>query len=174
MYFSGGMIPSYFNIRDLGLLDTMWSVILPASINTFNMIILKTAFLSIPDGIEESAKIDGAGHYRTLFIILLPLTKASLAVIILYYAVSHWNGWFSAMLYINDRQKFPLQLILREILISNDTSNMTMGVDAGDRALIAEAIKYSVIVAATAPILCVYPFIQKYFTKGVMIGAVKG
>lgn len=174
MYFSGGMIPTYFTIKDLGLLDSLWSVILPAAINTFNLIILKTAFLSIPDSIEESARIDGAGHYLILFGIILPLAKASLSVIILYYAVSHWNSWFNAMLYLNKRELFPLQLVLREILIQNNTSDMTIGVDTADRALIAESIKYAVIVVATLPILCIYPFIQKYFTKGVMIGAVKG
>lgn len=174
MYFTGGMIPIYFNIRDLGLLDSYWSVILPGAINTFNMIILKSAFESIPETLEESACLDGAGHYTVLFKIMLPLSKATLSVIMLYYTVAHWNAWFSAMLYLSDRRMFPLQLILREILIQNDTASMTMGVDAGDRALISEIIKYSVIVVATAPVLCIYPFIQKYFEKGVMIGAVKG
>ncbi len=174
MYFSGGMIPIYFNIRDLGLLDTHWAIILPGAIGTFNMIIMKSSFESIPSSLEESAWIDGAGHYTILFRIFLPLTKATLSVILLYYAVAHWNGWFNAMLYLNNREMFPLQLILREILIQNDTTSMMQNIDAGDKALISEIVRYAVIVVATVPILCIYPFIQKYFERGIMIGAVKG
>lgn len=176
MYFSGGMIPSYLNIVDLGLLDSLWAIIIPGAISTYNMIIMRTAFASVPDSLEESAKLDGASELRIMWQIIIPLSKATMAVICLYYAVTHWNSWFNAMLYINDRNKFPLQLILREILIQNDTSSMVtaMDVGAGDSSFVSETVKYAVIIVSVVPILCVYPFIQKYFTKGVMIGAVKG
>lgn len=176
MYFSGGMIPTYLVYTKLYLLgDSFLSLLLPGLINTFNLIILKTAFASVPSSLEESAKLDGAGHWRILISIILPLSKASLAVMVLYYAVEHWNSWFRASLYLNTREKYPLQMILREILISNDTSSMSAGSGLiEDQQAIGETIKYAVIVVATVPILCVYPFLQKYFVKGVMVGAVKG
>ena len=138
------------------------------------MIIMRTSFESIPTSLEEAARIDGAGHMTILCKIVLPLSKAVIAVIIMYYAVSHWNSWFNAMLFINDRKKFPLQLVLREILIQNDTSNMMQMVGIGEQSMIGETIKYAVIIVSTVPILCIYPFVQKYFVQGVMIGAVKG
>lgn len=174
MYFSGGMIPAYINIKNLGLENTLWAVILPVTVNTFNLIVMRTGLASVPESLEEAARIDGAGHFTVMLRIMLPLTKATTAVIALYYAVSHWNSWFSAMLYLSDRELFPLQLILREILIQNDTSIMTMNVEAGDSSFVSETIKYAVIIVTVLPIICVYPFIQKYFTTGVMIGAVKG
>lgn len=176
MYFSGGLIPTYLNIKDLGLMDSLWAVIVPGAISTYNMIVLRTGFASVPESLEESAKIDGASALRILWQIILPLSKATVAVICLYYAVAHWNSWFSAMLYLNERELFPLQLILREILIQNDTSSMVtaMDVGAGDSSFVSETVKYAVIIVSVVPILCVYPFIQKYFTKGVMVGAVKG
>ncbi|MBR2884697.1 MAG: carbohydrate ABC transporter permease [Clostridia bacterium] len=174
MFFSGGMIPFYFSVRDLGLENTHWALIFPAAINTFNLIIMKTAFLGVPESLTESANLDGAGHIRILLNIVLPVTKSSLAVIGLYYAVEHWSSWFNAMLFLKDREKYPLQLILREILIQNNMTEMADGGDVAGRAFISETIKYAIIVISTAPILCVYPFLQKYFTKGVMIGAVKG
>lgn len=173
MYFSGGLIPVYLNVKSLGLLDTYASLILPVAINTFNLIIMRTAFASIPESLEESARLDGAGHFRLLFQIILPLSKATVAVILLYYAVEHWNSWFNAMIYLNDRNKFPLQLVLQEILIQNDTSSMTQMVSAGDSSSVGETVKYAVIIVSSLPIFCIYPFIQKYFEKGVMIGAVK-
>ena len=172
MFFSGGMIPFYFTVKDLGLEDTMWSLVLPTAINTFNMIILRTSFESIPAALIESASIDGAGHWTILFRIILPLSKATLAVLVLYYAVANWNSWFNAMLFINEREMYPLQLVLREILITSDTSSMTAG--ETDREFIGETIKYAIIVISTVPILCIYPFLQKYFAKGVMVGSVKG
>ena len=174
MFFSGGMIPFYFAVRDLGLSDTHWAIILPAAINTFNLIIMKTSFLAVPESLTESAGLDGAGHIRILLNIILPVTKSTLAVIGLYYAVEHWSSWFNAMLFLEDREKYPLQLILREILIQNNMTEMADGSDVAGKAFISETIKYAIIVISTAPILCVYPFLQKYFTKGVMIGAVKG
>ncbi len=174
MFFSGGMIPFYFTVKDLGLYNSIWSLILPTAINTFNLIIMRTGFSAIPDSLEESAKLDGAGHLTILFKIVIPLAMPTIAVIILYYAVSYWNSWFNAMMFIQDRVKYPLQLVLRGVLMSNDTSAMTGGVNAVDKESVGESVKYGVIVVATIPILVVYPFLQKYFVKGVMIGAVKG
>ena len=174
MFFSGGMIPFYFTVKQLGLYNSLWSLILPTAMNTFNLIIMRTGFLSIPDSLEESAKLDGAGHLTILFRIVLPLSMPVIAVIILYYAVEKWNAWFHAMMFIQDRVKYPLQLVLRGILLSNDTAAMTGGVGTVDQEAIGESIKYGVIIVATLPILVVYPFLQKYFVKGVMVGAVKG
>ena len=177
MFFSGGMIPSYLIVKGLGLLDTYWALLLPVGISTYNMIIMRTGFAAIPDSLEESAKIDGANHWTILFRIVFPLAKPTIAVIVLYYAVAHWNSWFNAMIYLQKRRDLqPLQLILRSILLENDTNNMTAGtaVPGTDTENIAETIKYAVIVVATVPILAIYPFLQKYFVKGIMIGAVKG
>lgn len=174
MYFSGGMIPRYLFINDtLNMGNSIWALLLPGLISTYNLIVMRTNFQSIPDSLEESAKIDGANDIVILFRIILPLSKAIIAVMVLMYGVSRWNAWFDAMLFIRDRGLYPLQIILREILISNSTDSMISG-SAGDVEAIGESIKYATIVVSTAPILCVYPFIQKYFTKGVMIGAVKG
>lgn len=174
MYFSGGMIPRYLFINDtLNMGNSMWSLLLPGLIATYNLIVMRTNFQSIPDSLEESAKIDGANDITILFKIILPLSKAIIAVMVLMYGVSRWNAWFDAMLFIRERSLYPLQIILREILISNSTDSMISG-GTGDIEAIGESIKYATIVVSTAPILCVYPFIQKYFTKGVMIGAVKG
>lgn len=176
MYFSGGMIPGYLNVTGFGLGNTIWAVILPGAVSTYNMIVLRTGFASVPQSLEEAAKIDGASNLRILWQIILPLSRATLAVICLYYAVGHWNSWFNAMLYFEDREKFPLQLILREILVNSGTSDMVGGgsVDVGDASFVSDTVKYAVTVVAVVPILCVYPFLQRYFAKGVMIGAVKG
>ena len=174
MYFSGGMIPTYFVVRNLGLLDTLWALMLPGAISTYNMIILRSGFSTVPVSLEESAMLDGAGHIRILINVVLPLSMHIIAVIILYYAVAHWNAWFQASIYIKSRARFPLQLVLREILIENDTSTMESSISIGDKETIGETIKYAVIVISTVPILCVYPFLQKYFVKGVIAGAVKG
>lgn len=176
MYFSGGLIPTYMVVKNLGLLDTYWALILPSAISTYNLIVLRTAFAGVPESLYEAARIDGAGHFRILFNIMLPLTKATLAVIFLYYLVGHWNSWFNASIYItNDQTKYPLQLYLRLKLIQNDTSMQTGGVLLdSDKQAVGESLKYAIIVVAIVPVLCVYPVLQKYFTKGVMIGAVKG
>lgn len=174
MFFSGGLIPLYLTVRDIGLDNTTWALIIPTAMSAYNMIIMRTSFGTVPDSLIESAKLDGATHLQVLFHIVLPLSKAVLAVIALYYAVGHWNSWFNAMIFLRDRSKFPLQLIMREILLQNDTTNMNNGVSStGDAAFIRETIQYAVIVVATIPILFVYPFVQKYFVKGVMIGAIK-
>ena len=174
MFFSGGLIPNYLQVRRLGLLDSMWAVILPNVISVWNLMIMKTAFQSIPDSLEEAAKIDGANELYILFRIILPLSLPTIAVMILYYGVGHWNAWFSAMLYFKDRNLFPLQLYLREILISNSMNDMLGGAGIEEREAISETLKYATIIVSTLPILLVYPFLQKYFVKGVMIGAIKG
>ena len=175
MYFGGGMIPRYLFINDtLGMGNSIWALMLPGLISTYNLIIMRTNFQSIPDSLEESTKIDGANDITIFFKIILPLSKAIIAVMVLMYGVGHWNAWFDAMLFIRSRDLYPLQIILREILISNSTDSMIASGAGGDIEAIGESIKYATIVVSTVPILCVYPFVQKYFTKGVMIGAVKG
>ena len=173
MFFSGGMIPFYINLKELHLTNTLWGLIIPFMITTSNLIILRTSFESIPESLIEAAQIDGAGHIRILTTIVLPLSKAMLAVMVLYYGVSIWNSWFWASAILRNREMYPLQIILREILLSNDTSSMTAGASATDTEAIGMTIKYATIMVATVPILCVYPFLQKYFTKGTMVGAVK-
>ncbi len=171
MYFQGGLIPTYLNIKRLGLYDSIWSVILPVSIDTFNLIIMRTYFLTIPDSLLESADLDGAGDFTKIFHIVLPLSGSIIAVMVLYYGVAHWNSWFNATMYIRSKDKQPLQVILREILILNETSAMS----GGDRGLnLSETIKYATIVIVMTPILMIYPMLQKYFISGVMVGAVKG
>lgn len=173
MFFSGGIIPLYLIVRGMGLEDTLLALILPGAINATNVIIMRTAFYSIPQNLEESAKIEGAGDIRILWSVIIPLALPTIAVVSLYYIVAHWNSWFNASIFIRDRKLFPLQLVLREILIENDTSRMDMDASIADKAMIGETIKYAVIMVATLPVLLVYPFLQKYFVKGVMIGAVK-
>lgn len=174
MYFQGGLVPTYMLVRNLGMLDSIWSLILPGAISTYNMIVLRTSFAALPESLSESARVEGAGHFQILFQIVMPLSKATLAVIVLYYLVAQWNSWFDASIYLKTRSKYPLQLVLREILIQNDTGEMGQGVLDSDKQAIGEVIKYAAITVSTVPILCLYPFLQKYFTKGVMIGAVKG
>lgn len=170
MYFQGGLIPTYLNIKRLGLYNSIWSVILPFSINTFNLIIMRTYFMTIPDSLLESAEIDGAGDITKIIRIIIPLSKPVIAVMILYYGVQHWNSWFYATMYIQDKRILPLQVILREILLLNETDSM-----GGDNRLnLGETIKYATIVVVMLPILIIYPLLQKYFVNGIMIGAVKG
>ncbi|SFL11522.1 putative aldouronate transport system permease protein [Paenibacillus sp. 1_12] len=174
MFFNGGLIPIYLTVKNVGLINTLWATIIPFAITTFNLIIMRTAFMSVPDSLEESAKMDGANHFTILFKIIIPLSMPVIAVMVLYYAVEKWNGWFYASIFIKDRELFPLQLTLREILLANQTDSMSAGASAGDQFQIGETIKYATIMVATIPILCVYPFVQKYFVKGVMVGALKG
>ncbi len=175
MLFNGGMVPTYMVVKNLGLYDSRWAVIIPSAISMFNMIILRTAFADVPEALEESARIEGAGEWTIMTRIIVPLSKATIAVIVLYYAVGLWNSWFPAMIYLKDRTKYPLQLILREILLLNDTAVMTSSADAVKNVQTErKLVKYTTIIVSTVPIMCFYPFIQKYFTKGVMIGAVKG
>ena len=175
MYFSGGLIPTYLWIRSLGMVNTMWAILLPASLNVYNMIVMNTYFRTqIPGELRDSAQVDGCGEWRYLIQIVLPLSGAVLGVVALYYAVARWNGYFDSMVYLRDRDKMPLQNILREILIVNAT-NVTSDPEAESVAQQrAELLKYSSIVVATIPMMVIYPFIQKSFVKGVMIGSVKG
>lgn len=170
MYFNGGLIPNYLLIKGLHLIDNRLALILPGAISTFNLMIMITGFEGIPKSLEESARIDGAGDWTILFRIIMPLAKPTIMVILLYYAVGHWNAWFNAMIYIRDASKRPLQLFLRDILTRNQMGAMTGQTDIED---VGQTIKYATILISTAPILCIYPFIQKYFVQGVMIGAVK-
>ncbi len=174
MFFSGGMIPAYLNIRDLGLYNTLWALILPGAMSVYNSIICRTAIEAVPDSLTESAYIDGANDLVIVFRIILPLIMPTIAVLLLYYGVGHWNSWFNASIYLQDNEKLPIQNILRAVLIAN--SNMLNSAAAENDKVneFAEAIKYAAIVLTTVPVLCVYPFLQRYFVKGVMIGAVKG
>lgn len=167
MFFSGGTIPFYMNLRDLGMLGSVWGLIIPFSLATYNMIILRTSMEGLPAGLIEAATIDGAGHLTILFKIVLPLVKATLAVLVLYYGVAHWNNWFWAVRVISEKSQLPLAVILRQILIEQNTASM----DGGQVS--SENVQYATIIVSTLPILCIYPFIQKYFTQGVMIGAIK-
>ena len=177
MIFGGGIVPSYIIMQKLGLLNTRWAVILPACISTYNLIIMRTAFQTVPPALEESARLDGAGDLTIIFQVLLPLVKASAATIALYYIIQHWNSWFQASMYLQNRELFPLQLVLREILIVND-SNTAASMSALDAVSDANAykqlVKYAVIIVSSAPMVIVYPFVMKYFESGVMVGAVKG
>jgi putative aldouronate transport system permease protein len=173
MVFHGGLIPSFLLINKLGMMNTVWALLIPGAISTFNLIIMRTAFQGVPVSLEESARIDGAGDLTILFRIIIPLSMPVIAVMILWYAVGHWNSYFSALVYLRNREVYPLQLILREILISNSTDSMSTGAAMDDKYAIGETIKYATIIVSTLPIICLYPFLQKYFVKGVMIGAIK-
>lgn len=173
MFFNGGMIPTYLVIRNLGLLNTRIAVLLPGLVSVFNFIIMRTHFESLPGELEESAKIDGANYWTTFTKIILPVSKATIAVMVLYYGVSHWNSWFNEMLYLpNTREYWPLALITREIIMASSSAAMSDG--SAITQEVADAIKYATIVISTLPIICLYPFLQKYFAKGVMMGSVKG
>ncbi len=173
MFFSGGMIPSYLNVKDLGLYNSIWSLVIPGVLSVYNAIICKTAIEAVPASLSESASLDGANDFQIIFKVITPLIKPTLAVLLLYYGVAHWNSWFNASIYIKEDAKLPLQNVIRAIMLQNSTlSHTSAGVD--DYNKYADTIKYAAIVVTTVPILCVYPFLQKHFTKGVMIGAVKG
>jgi putative aldouronate transport system permease protein len=174
MFFSGGMIPGYLNIRSLGLYNSLWALIIPGAMSIYNAIICKTAIEAVPDSLSESAYIDGANDLVIIFRIVFPLIMPTIAVLLLYYGVGHWNSWFPASLYIQDNPKLPIQNVLRAVLIAN-SNILNAGATADDKMdQFSESIKYAAIVISTLPILCIYPFLQKYFVKGVMIGAVKG
>jgi putative aldouronate transport system permease protein len=174
MYFSGGLIPTYLLVNNwLHMGNSLLALIVPVAISTWNLIIMRTSFEALPESLIESAKIDGAGEFGILFRIVIPLSMPVVAVMILYYGVAHWNSWFNAMLFLRNRELFPLQLILREILVLNDTSSMQLGDAMADQEGVRESIKYATIMVATVPILLIYPFLQRFFAKGVMIGAVK-
>ena len=179
MYFNGGLIPSYLLVRDLGMLDTVWAIVLPGALSVYNMIVMRTYFkATIPDELLEAAQLDGCGDLRYLLQIVLPLSGPILAVVALYVAVDLWNGYFSALVYLQSRSKMPLAIVLRDILVLNNIDPSQMG-SADAQQLMnlqkrQQVMKYAVICVASIPMLCLYPFVQKYFVKGVMIGAVKG
>ena len=178
MYFSGGIIPTFLWIRDLGMLDTLWAIVLPTSLSVYNMIVMRTYFAtSIPGDLREAAQLDGCGDFRFLYSIVLPLSGPILAVIALYYAVALWNGYFNAMLYLRTKTKLPLTMFLRDILVLNQMTGLDAGLDMEQMARAeerAQIMKYSLIIVGSLPMMLIYPFVQKYFVKGVMIGAVKG
>lgn len=175
MYFNGGLIPTYLNVRSLGMLDTLWALILPGAISTGNLIIMRSAFMGVPHSLVEAAKIDGASYGRILAQIMLPLVKATLAVLVLYYSVGHWNSWFPASIYLRTNSLFPLQLVLRNILIEGtQTSEMMSDIGASKSPQVLQLIRYSLIVVSSVPIIIIYPFLQRFFEKGVTVGAVKG
>ena len=173
--FSGGLIPTYILITNLGLYNSRWALMIPNAMSMFNFMVTRTFFMNtIPAEMLESARIDGCSDFRFLLKIVIPLSGAIIAVMTLYYAVAHWNAFFNAMLYIADKSKQPLQLILREILILNSTEQMSEGTTRAEAMYVAEQMKYSLIVIASLPLLVAYPFVQRYFVRGVMIGAIKG
>ncbi|WP_079914408.1 carbohydrate ABC transporter permease [Paenibacillus sp. 32352] len=177
MFFSGGLIPSYMLVKQLGMLNSMWGLIIPGAVSVWNIIIMRTFFQSsIPGEILEAASIDGCSDWKTLWRIVLPLSMPIMAVMVLFYAVGHWNAYFNAMIYLTDRSLYPLQLLLREILVQGEMEHMVNVGDSSHAKTIMdqEAVKYAVVVVANLPILLLYPFLQKYFVKGIMIGALKG
>lgn len=176
MYFGGGMVPTYMLVKTLHLTNSPYVMIIMGAVSVYNMIITRTFFEnSIPAELQEAAQLDGCSHLRYFMSIVLPLSKAVISVIVLYYAVGHWNDFFTALLYLNKDEYQPLQIVLRNILISNQAMAGTTGAGEGSYAQqYADQVKFAVIIVSTVPVLCIYPFIQKYFEKGVMIGAVKG
>ena len=177
MMFNGGLIPNYVLMSRLGLLDSIWSVIIPGCITPMNLIIMRTFFSSIPDSLEESAKLDGAGAFKILVTVYYPLSKASLAVIALFLIVAQWNSYFIAMIYLQDRDLWPLQLVLKELIATAQgaaiLSSHTGCGSSGLTVMLTKVVNYAVIVVGTLPIFCIYPFVQKYFVAGVMIGSIK-
>lgn len=171
MFFNGGMIPTYMVIKKIGLLNNRLVMIIPNAVNVMSLVIIRTAIQGMPTSLEESARLDGAGNFTILFKIVIPLVKATVAVLALQYVLMKWNAYFEAMIYLNDRKMYPLQVILREILVESDSSSLTYDAEL---AQYADLIEYCTIVVAILPVFCFYPFILKYFTKGMMIGSLKG
>lgn len=170
MFFSGGMIPMFLQMRRLRLLNTIWAVVLPGSLAVYNTIIMRTFFVTnIPQELEESAFLDGANDLQFFIKMVIPLSQAIMAVMVLFYGVAQWNSWFPALLYLSSRRLYPVLLILREIILQSTNQNATM-----DQEFIGDGVKYATMVVTTLPIMCLYPFLQKYFTKGVMVGSLKG
>lgn len=174
MYFGGGMIPSYILIRNLGLIDNRWVLIVPGLVVVWYVIMTKTFFESLPESLVESAQIDGASHLSIFFRIIIPLSKAIIAVMVLFIAVDKWNMYFSALIYLNKDSLYPVQVILQRILITLSINNVMQQVQGDRRQALSQGIRYAMIIITIIPILCVYPFIQKYFVKGVMLGSIKG
>ncbi len=176
MFFSGGLVPNFLLIKQLNIYDSIWAIILPSAISTYNMIVTRTYMQGLPEELFESVKLDGGNDFQIFTKIVLPLSKPVVATIALFYAVSLWNGYFNAMIYLKDADKYPLQIILKDLILSQNANDLTGGASEalGQSMMTSEMITCASIVVAMIPILCVYPFIQKYFVKGVMLGAVKG
>lgn len=179
MYFSGGLIPTYFNIRNLGMLNTIWALVIPGMISGYNLIIARTFMqTSIPDALDEAAKLDGCTPIRFFLEVVIPLSTPIIGVLCLYSVVGHWNSYYSALIYMTERKNYPLQLILREILVQGTVSNESMDAASMEEAFefinLAESLKYALVIVSSVPMLILYPFLQKFFVKGVMIGSVKG
>jgi len=174
MLFSGGMVPTYLLIKNLGMINTVWALVLPGAITAFNVVIVKNLFQSLPESLVESARLDGAGEWTILFRLYIPLSKPVLATVALWTAVAHWNAWFDALLYITDDKRQVLQTFLQRIVIESNTQMMELGVtDASIVQFTPETIKAATIIVTILPIICVYPFVQKYFVKGILLGGVK-
>ncbi|MBR6704352.1 MAG: carbohydrate ABC transporter permease [Lachnospiraceae bacterium] len=174
MFFGGGLIPFYNVVSSLGLVNTMWAIILPSILSVWNLFMTKTFFeSSIPNGLIEAAKIDGAGQFRIFTSVVIPLSKAVIAVMALYYAVGQWNSYFNAMIFLTDETKYPLQLVLKEILIASESTTGGSGETILQQFRLANQLKYVSVIVSSLPVLCLYPFVQKYFAQGVMIGSLK-
>ncbi|MDD3335829.1 MAG: carbohydrate ABC transporter permease [Eubacteriales bacterium] len=169
MFFSGGMIPTYMVVKNLSLLDTVWAMLLPNALSTYNMILMRTFFQGIPISLVEAAELDGCNDFGVLFRIVIPLSLASLLTIGMFYAVTHWNSYFNAVIYLSSTNLYPLQIILRQVVLQNEIVENATAAEMN----MAEGIKYATIVVAMLPMLCVYPFVQRYFVKGMLIGSVK-
>ncbi len=169
MFFNGGMIPTFLVIKELKMLNTVWAMVLPGAVSTYNMILMRTFFLAIPTSLVEAAELDGCTDFGILFKIVLPLSLASLMTIGMFYAVGHWNSYFNAVIYLSKSEMYPLQIILRQVVLMNEIVENATSTENN----MAEGIKYATIVVAMLPMLCIYPFIQRYFVKGVMVGSVK-
>jgi len=175
MFFSGGLIPLYLVVMRLGLLDTVWAIVLPGAISTYNLIVMRTFFQSIPDSLYEAAFLDGANDLRILLTVVLPLSMPILATMILFYAVGHWNSFFNAVIYLKEKSKYPAQVFLRNIVVSDQMSAQNAAIGSGgDFLAVTTTVKYAVIMVVSIPIICIYPFLQRYFVKGIMIGSLKG
>lgn len=174
MIFNGGLIPTYMVVRNLHMLDTYWSLIIPGCCVAYNIIIMRTSFSQVPAALSEAATIDGAGHFRILCQIILPVSKSIIAVIVLFYAIQQWNAWFNASIYLQNRDLYPLQLTLREIVLKSSENSIIANADGETVDIYRPLIKYCTIMVSIIPMMIVYPFVQKYFVKGVMIGSIKG
>ena len=174
MIFNGGLIPTYMVVRNLHMLDTYWSLIIPGCCVAYNIIIMRTSFSQVPAALSEAATIDGAGHFRILCQIILPVSKSIIAVIVLFYAIQQWNAWFNASIYLQNRDLYPLQLTLREIVLKSSENSIIANADGETVDIYRPLIKYCTIMVSIIPMMIVYPFVQKYFVKGVMIDSIKG
>ncbi|MDR6552242.1 carbohydrate ABC transporter permease [Paenibacillus qinlingensis] len=176
MFFDGGLIPRYMVVHSLGMVNTVWAILIPTAINVFNMILMRTFFEDIPEALHESAVIDGYGEFRIFYKIVLPLSLPVMATMFLFYAVAHWNSFFPALIYLNEKQLYPMQIILRNIVIAGDMASQSAALGSAEAGLsvMTENIKYACVFVAILPVLIIYPFVQKYFVQGAMLGSVKG